>query len=58
MDDFKLIKAIKKGDNGAFKLLFNKYYIPLINYIQGHTKDRDLSKDIVQQTFITFRKQR
>ncbi|MDO5978371.1 RNA polymerase sigma factor [Flavivirga spongiicola] len=58
MGDFELINAIEKDDNNAFKLLFNKYYIPLINYIQVHARDKDLSKDVVQQTFIVLWKQR
>lgn len=58
MKDFELINAIEKDDNDAFKLLFNRYYTPLINYIQTHTRDKDLSKDLVQQTFITLWNQR
>ncbi|MDO5979177.1 RNA polymerase sigma factor [Flavivirga spongiicola] len=58
MDDLVLIKAIQQDDYDAFRQLFNKYHKPLLGYITTHTNDLQLSKDILQQTFIIVWEQR
>ena len=54
MNDLSLITAIKNNDRKAFEGLFNKYYSPLVSYINTFTNDIYLSEDIVQQTFIVL----
>lgn len=54
MDDSLLIEAIKNDDNEAFKIFFNRYYKPLVAYINTYTSDLSLAEDITQQTFITL----
>jgi len=58
MDDIKLsdeliLSRIKDGDNRAFDILFRKYYLRLFAFAQKFIQDEDLSKDIVQEVFIT-----
>lgn len=45
-------KAFKSGDERAFKLLFNLYYDKLTNYVNSFTNDPDITKDLVQDSFI------
>ncbi len=52
MDDLQLIAAIQNNDKASFKALFNRYYKPLVGYMTTFTHDKDLSEDIIQQTFI------
>jgi RNA polymerase sigma-70 factor (family 1) len=59
MDDIKLsdeliVSRIKEGDNRAFDILFRKYYPRLFAFAQRFIQDEDLSKDIIQEVFITF----
>jgi RNA polymerase sigma-70 factor (ECF subfamily) len=59
MDDIKLpdeliVSRINDGDNRAFDILFRKYYQRLFAFAQSFIRDEDLSKDIVQEVFITF----
>jgi len=44
--------ALKKGDETAFKLLFDTYYDQLTIYVNNFTNDPDTTKDIIQDTFI------
>ena len=49
-----LIKAIKCGDDWAYKYVYLKYYDRLCIYILNFTQDRTLAEDIVQDTFLTL----
>lgn len=44
--------SLKKGDKRAYQILFDKYYVRLVSYINTYTKNQDSSKDIVQESFI------
>lgn len=44
--------SLKKGDKRAYQILFDKYYVRLVSYINTYTKNEDNSKDIVQESFI------
>ncbi|AUP81253.1 RNA polymerase sigma factor [Flavivirga eckloniae] len=52
MDDLLLIESIQNNDKQAFSVLFEKYYNALVAYITTFSSDRELSEDIIQQTFI------
>ncbi|MDO5978107.1 RNA polymerase sigma factor [Flavivirga spongiicola] len=52
MTELKLISKIKKNDDIAFKLIFQKFYKPLLTYTKTFTYDEDKAKDIVQEAFI------
>ena len=52
MTDLKLISKIKKNDDIAFKLIFQKFYKPLLVFTKTFTHDEDKAKDIVQEAFI------
>jgi RNA polymerase sigma-70 factor (family 1) len=54
LDDSILADNIKKGDEKAFKTLFDRYYKKLLDYAFTFTGDLQEAEDIVQQTFITL----
>jgi len=49
--DKELIIEIKASSQNAFKILFNNYYKPLIDFCLYRRIDLDISKDIVQEIF-------
>lgn len=51
-NDEELIRRYKEGDIDAFKELYERYKIPLFNFILSIVKDIQLSEDIFQETFI------
>ncbi len=50
--DFDLVRAYADGDNGAFNLLLSRHQQRIYNYIFSMVKDRNLTDDIFQETFI------
>ncbi len=53
-----LVKALKSGDESAYKFLFTHYYSDLLYYASGLTNNKDKAADIVQETFINMWKKR
>ncbi len=52
MNEQNLILGIKNNDQKAFKLVFKRFYEPLLAYVTTFTMDRQEAKDIVQNSFI------
>jgi len=50
--DEQLLSKVKDSDLEAFRLLFEKYQPVIFRHIYFHTKNFDLSHDIVQETFL------
>ncbi len=48
----KVILKAKKGDANAFGVLFEQYHQEVYNVAMRVTRDRSLSEDIVQETFV------
>lgn len=53
-NDEKILVAIKNGDKNAFKILFDKYSVHLYDFSLRIVKDEQMSKDIVQELFISI----
>ncbi len=51
-DDQTLIELSRLGDDNALNILFSKYYKKLIEETLFMIRDREVSEDIVQDTFI------
>ena len=49
--DKELVQKIKESSDGAFKLLFIKYYSALINFCFYRIRNLEASKDLVQEIF-------
>ena len=54
MDENHLLADIQKGDERAFKELFQKYYKPLCAYLRSYTPDLDSAEELAQTTFVKF----
>jgi RNA polymerase sigma-70 factor (family 1) len=52
--DIELLKAIQSGDDEAFKNVFDVYWKRLYSVVMNLVGDEDHTKDILQNTFITF----
>ncbi len=57
--DKELLYGLVNGDLDAFDIIVNRYKNRLLNFVFRFVKDRDVSEDIVQETFLrVFRKHR
>lgn len=52
--DIELLQAIRSGDEGAFKHVFDSYWKRLYSVVIHLVGDEDQTKDILQNTFIIF----
>lgn len=50
--DDQLVAAYAKGNNEAFDVLLQRHQSRVFNYIFQMVKDRDLTEDIFQETFV------
>jgi len=50
----ELLSLLKNDDRSAIRLIFEKYHASLCILAFGLTRDRDVSKDIVQDVFTKF----
>ena len=51
-EDQELISKIKKGDNQAFKLLFQRYYPGLYNFGMSLLHDEEEVRNLIQDIFL------
>ena len=52
MSDSGLIDRIRRGDQHAFKLLFDKYHVKVFNTCMGFLHSKNDAEDITQDVFI------
>lgn len=52
LDERNLIVALKNGSEKSFGQLYHIYVSKLYKYVYGYMKSEDVTKDIVQETFI------
>ncbi|MEG2820961.1 MAG: sigma-70 family RNA polymerase sigma factor, partial [Muribaculaceae bacterium] len=52
LTDEQLVALYAKGENEAFDVLLNRHKTRIYSYINHIVKDRDLSDDIFQETFV------
>lgn len=50
--DDTLAEQIRRGDDGAFDALFDRYAGPLLAYLEGMTRDRAAAEDLLQETLL------
>lgn len=56
--DIILIKALKNGNEEAFKYLYATKYKDIVHYVYGLTHDYDKAEDIVQEVIVKIWKNR
>lgn len=49
-----VVKIRDKSDLDAFKIVFERYNAPMINYAKNFVSDIEQAKDITQDTFVSF----
>lgn len=50
--DSELLELIRKNDDRAFTMLYNKYRNPLLNFAAHYLNDRDSCEEVLQQLFV------
>lgn len=50
--DARLVARIRTGDQDAFEMLVNTYQTPLFRYLNSFVGDRELARDLLQETFL------
>lgn len=58
LDDKWIIDGIKKGDENAFKAVFDLYYAQLVVFARKVVIDDDLARDLVQDVIVGFYEKR
>lgn len=48
----KLLRSFQAGEEGAFALVYEKYYAPLINFARKKTNNIQVAEDMVQDIFV------
>ncbi len=48
----KIFDAARGGDAQAFSEIYEHYYTPVYRYVYLRTRDKELSEDILQETFL------
>ncbi len=51
-DDQTLVARIKQGDRGAFRLLFERYERPILNFAFRYLGRHEEAEEVVQETFM------
>lgn len=54
MTQKELIKSLKASDHNALSYIYDNYSILLFRFINSYVMDEELSKDILQETFISL----
>ncbi len=50
--NIELFKRLKEGDETAFEIIFKSFFEQLVSFANEYVFDREISKGIVQETFI------
>jgi RNA polymerase sigma-70 factor (ECF subfamily) len=51
-DDELLLAAVRRGDEGAFALLIDRYHLSLVRIATLFVRDRGVAEDVAQETWI------
>ena len=52
MDEAQVVSLVRKGDTEAFSDIVERYQFPISRYIKRLTGDDEVTKDLVQDTFL------
>jgi RNA polymerase sigma factor (sigma-70 family) len=50
-DDTKLVTAVRRGDDRAFEVLYQRYHARIAAYVRGMVKDHARAEDVTQEVF-------
>ena len=54
IEDVELMDRLRSGDDGALKLIYNKYWKPLFSSALNILQDQQVCEDIIQEIFINL----
>ena len=52
-DDHELVRCVRRGDDRAFELLYERYQRRIAAYVLGMVKDHGRAEDITQEVFVS-----
>ena len=52
-DDHDLVAAVRRGDDRAFEVLYERYQRRIAAYVMGMVKDHGRAEDITQEVFVS-----
>ena len=47
-----LVRALREGDEGAFEMLLDRYYSPMLRLARAHVRSREEAEEVVQDTWM------
>ncbi|MBN2590971.1 MAG: sigma-70 family RNA polymerase sigma factor [Sedimentisphaerales bacterium] len=53
MEDREIIKQVLQGDTDSFRLIVERYHIPVIRFVRNMISDNQMCEDIAQDVFLT-----
>jgi RNA polymerase sigma-70 factor, ECF subfamily len=56
--DHALVEGIRSGDQGAFEVVFRRYYEPLWRFTIGYVESRDVARELVHDVFFRIGERR
>jgi len=54
LSDSELVTLLQSGDGGAYKEIYERYSIIILNHAYNKTRDREEAKDLVHEAFTTL----
>ncbi|HIE57024.1 MAG TPA: sigma-70 family RNA polymerase sigma factor [Anaerolineales bacterium] len=54
LDDLTLLKRSARGDDGAFHSLYDRYRVPIYNYILRLVRQKGAAEELLQETFLAI----
>ena len=52
LSDEQLVKFFQKGDKQHFKILYQRYYQTIVNFLCQKIRDREMAEELAQETFL------
>src|SRR5215210_1607329 len=52
-DDTELVTAVRRGDDRAFEVLYERYHARIAAYVRGMVKDHARAEDVTQEVFFS-----
>ena len=52
LSDEQLVKFFQKGDKQHFKILYQRYYQTIVNFLYQNIRDPEMAEELAQETFL------
>src|SRR4051794_41790047 len=51
--DEDLVERVRRGEEAAFELLFERHRVRVLSHVQGLVRDRHRAEDVTQEVFVS-----